>query len=150
MTFDNVAPPGRHADHGPKSLDALQASVRSARRRYGFDRGPAVALLDTCAEIGELSGAYLKDTAYGASGDASVSSSERIHAEYGDVLFALLGFGDEMGISAGDALSVTLAGYQSRFDTKAPSRSAATVPGVGVELPAEHGPTARKAERGGE
>lgn len=118
MTATDATPADRAApDHAVPGLDLAQDRVRSFRRRYGFDRGPAVALIDACAELGELSGAFLKETGY--SGASPVSSSERVRAEYGDALFALLGFGDAAGISAHDALSATLARYESRFESHA-------------------------------
>ncbi|WP_158841332.1 nucleotide pyrophosphohydrolase [Saccharothrix deserti] len=120
MTSSDAAPPDSRADDAATGLDVMQDRVRLSRRRYGFDKGPAVALLDACAELGELSGALLKETGYSASGGTPLSSSVRIRAEYGDVLFAVLGFADAAGISAHDALSAALVDYESRFASRAP------------------------------
>lgn len=97
-------------------LDGLQAGVRSVRHRHGFGTTARIALLDTCAELGELAGAYLKDTDYadGPSVPADVAT-ERVRAEFGDVLFSLLGFADAAGLNAREELTATLHRYEVRF-----------------------------------
>lgn len=96
-------------------LDALQAAVRSVRHRHGLVVTARVALLDTCAELGELAGAYLKDTGYADPQPSAEVATERIRAEFGDVLFALLSFADAAGLSARDELTATLNRYEARF-----------------------------------
>jgi len=96
-------------------LDGLQAGVRSVRRRHGLVVTARVALLDTCAELGELTGAYLKDTGYADQTVSAEVATERIRAEFGDVLFALLSFADAVGLSAREELTATLDRYETRF-----------------------------------
>ncbi|GAA3349411.1 hypothetical protein GCM10020358_71450 [Amorphoplanes nipponensis] len=99
---------------GP-GLDEMQAAVRSVRHRHGLEVTAGVALLDACAELGELAGAYLKDTAYADRPGAAGVATERVRAEFGDVLFAVLSFADAAGLSARQQLAATLERYETRF-----------------------------------
>ncbi|MFI7602167.1 hypothetical protein [Actinoplanes sp. NPDC049681] len=99
-------------------LDELQAAVRSVRLRHGLGVTARVALLDTCAELGELAGAYLKDTGY-ADAPEPGAPTERIQAEFGDVLFSLLSFAVAAGLSAREELTATLDRYETRFGSAA-------------------------------
>ncbi|TDC99490.1 hypothetical protein E1292_31655 [Nonomuraea deserti] len=75
------------------------------------------ALLDACAELGELAGAYLKHHDYRL--DAPAGPHDQlpadVRAEYGDVLFAVLSFAAAAGIDAERELLQTLSRYEIRF-----------------------------------
>ena len=78
-----------------------------------------VALLDACAELGELAGAYLKQSGYApcaASADGGAAPpAQQVRAEFGDTLFALFSFADAAGVSAEAEFAATLARYEERF-----------------------------------
>jgi len=107
----------------PAALDELQERVGSIRRRHDLRVTATVALLDTCAELGELVGAFLKDTGYSATRPATNAdavatdavASDAVRAEFGDVLFALLSFADAAGLDAHSELLATLSRYETRF-----------------------------------
>ena len=102
-------------------LDELQDRVRSTRRRHHLQVTATVALLDTCAEVGELAGAFLKDTGYhphrpvAAAGASDRAVADTVRTEFGDVLFALFSFADAVGLSARSELAATLDRYEARF-----------------------------------
>jgi NTP pyrophosphatase (non-canonical NTP hydrolase) len=97
-----------------EKLAEVQEIVAQAKAALRFAPTPSVALLDSCAELGELAGAYLKEGGYSA--DFSVGSPVFTHcfAELGDALFALLSFASVAGLPAGDALWAALERYRSR------------------------------------
>ncbi|MHC3470976.1 hypothetical protein ACYF6T_20000 [Streptomyces sp. 7R007] len=96
------------------SLTQCQELTGAFRRRAKMPVTADVALLDACAELGELSGAYLKNCGYAPSG-GGVPPSDQVRAEFGDVLFALLGFADAAGLDAGAEFAATLERYEKRF-----------------------------------
>ncbi|MFD8308514.1 hypothetical protein ACFV29_40290 [Streptomyces sp. NPDC059690] len=96
------------------SLTECQELTWAFRRRAKMPVTADVALLDVCAELGELSGAYLKNCGY-APATRSVPPSNQVRAEFGDVLFALLGFAAAAGLDAGAEFAATLQRYEERF-----------------------------------
>lgn len=96
------------------ALGAVQHEVRRLRERHALAVSPMVALLDSCAEMGELSGAYLKATGYAATAEPGLAD-ERVRAEFGDILFSILSFADAAGLDAGAELAAALARYETRF-----------------------------------
>ncbi|WP_037914289.1 nucleoside triphosphate pyrophosphohydrolase family protein [Actinacidiphila yeochonensis] len=103
----------------PTTLSACQDMAAEFRRRAALHVTADVALLDACAELGELAGAYLKQSGYapsaGAKGVAGAPPSDRVRAEFGDALFALLSFADAAGLDAEAEFLDTMNRYEARF-----------------------------------
>lgn len=68
-------------------------------------------LLDVSAEVGELSGALLKSTAYGR---RALDDTRALDNELGDVVFSLICLVNELNVDADALLSVTLDKYGGR------------------------------------
>lgn len=115
MTSDTLPDSGG----GPATLNVCQELTGAFRRRSALRVTADVALLDSCAELGELTGAYLKQCGYapstGADAVAGTSPSDQVRAEFGDVLFALLSFADAAGVDSEAEFHATLERYEARF-----------------------------------
>lgn len=96
------------------TLTEYQKLTGEFRRRVNMPVTAHVALLDACAELGELTGAYLKNCGYAPSA-TSAPPSDQVRSEFGDVLFALLGFANAAGLDAGAEFAATLDRYEERF-----------------------------------
>ncbi|MCX2926055.1 hypothetical protein [Streptomyces sp. NEAU-W12] len=102
----------------PATLTTCQDMSGAFRQRSAMRVTADVALLDACAELGELAGAYLKQCRYapsGANGLADSPPSDRVRAEFGDALFALLSFADAAGLDSEAEFFATLKRYEERF-----------------------------------
>ncbi|MEU7663430.1 hypothetical protein AB0B60_33815 [Streptomyces lincolnensis] len=103
------------------TLTECQELTGAFRRRANMPITAHVALLDSSAELGELTGAYLKNCGYAPSA-AGAPPSDQVRSEFGDVLFALLGFADAAGLDAGAEFAATLDRYEARFAGRAAER----------------------------
>ncbi|MFD3587366.1 hypothetical protein [Streptomyces sp. NPDC058683] len=102
----------------PATLNACQDLTGEFRRRSAMRVTADVALLDACAELGELAGAFLKQCGYAPSAAKSTVGSrpsDRVRAEFGDALFALLSFADAAGLDSEAEFFATMTRYEARF-----------------------------------
>ena len=91
-----------------------QEKVAAFIDRHDLKTGPTYRTLDLVSEVGEVAKEVAESTGYGAAPeDADVSADE-----LGDVLFALLGLADELGIDATAALDLALEKYERRLEHK--------------------------------
>jgi NTP pyrophosphatase (non-canonical NTP hydrolase) len=87
--------------------------VKLFNMTFGLELRPEVRTLDLVSEVGELSKAVLKSTAYGKQ---DITKTANMKEELGDVYYALISLSHELDIDLDEALDECLAKMKSRID----------------------------------
>lgn len=94
----------------------MQNKVKKFNESRGVHTKPmpiAARFMDIQSEMGELAKEYLKHSKYGTT---NFELEDEFKMEYGDVLYAFLSLGCEVGLDAEECLDKVLAKYQARID----------------------------------
>jgi NTP pyrophosphatase (non-canonical NTP hydrolase) len=89
-----------------------QETVAAFLRENDMETAPEFRLLALVSELGELAKDVNESSDYGEE-RWTISVKED---EIGDVMFALLGFADSLGIDASEALETSLSKYEDRIE----------------------------------
>ena len=93
----------------------MQKAVKDFVDKYQLQSHEATRYIDLVSEVGELGKEIIKSTNYGKK---DFAKSDPIVDEIGDCIFSLLALCSALGIDAEEALTASLAKYESRFAQK--------------------------------
>ena len=96
-------------------MNTIQAQAKQMAQDYSLGADPMPRFADITSEIGELGKELVKSSNYGTQ---PVVVTDGIKMEFGDVLFCLALFANEMGVCMDECFKMTQAKMKQRFDEK--------------------------------
>ena len=96
-------------------MNHIQSQTMQMAKDYSLNADPMTRFADIASEIGELGKELVKSSNYGTQ---PVVVTDGIKMEFGDVLFCLALFANEMGVDMDECFKMTQAKMKQRFDKK--------------------------------